>query len=61
MQIEAFFFKAYEVRTNAYIVPERRSTRESIERVGGQVIEGSRLLIDKTRIDDDGREILSTD
>jgi len=61
MEIQVFKFRVYDIQQDRFAEIQRRSTRERISRVRGEIIEGTDEMIDESRVDAEGREILPTD
>jgi hypothetical protein len=47
-------FRVYDITIDEYRISRRWATREAIERIHGEVIEGSVVEVDATFVDRDG-------
>ncbi|HEX5278671.1 MAG TPA: hypothetical protein VFW28_01205 [Micropepsaceae bacterium] len=57
MSIPVYTYRLWTHDRGAYVIHERRATRQYIERAGGEIHEKSERLVDEIRLTPEGEEI----
>jgi hypothetical protein len=55
MNVTVYHFRAWNPGTDEYIVPDRKSPAERIERIGGTILPGTAEEVEDSVLDEHGR------
>ena len=55
--VKVHSFRAYDVRNDEYAYPQRKSTKERIERIRGEIIPGTGIDVPEYEVDAEGKHV----